>query len=143
MRLSLPLAMSTPPNNEKSPRKWFKHKLRLVLPSKSPSRNLDVPDADALPISTNVPPINASFLAAQENSPSDGPRIIPDHTGISESVSFIIKGFEHNFDEGHTSLSDVKSSQFTGFSTPMNVTTSASTSLLTLWLTMKDINSTL
>ena len=38
---------------------------------------------DARRTSTNVPPINASFLAAQakKNSPSDGPRVIPDHTG--------------------------------------------------------------
>ena len=74
--VSLPLAMSTPPNNERSPRKWFKQKFRSVFSSKSPSRNLD-----ALPTSTNVPPINDSFLEAQtrENSPSDA-----DRTGSGE-----------------------------------------------------------
>ena len=78
------LAMSTPPNNERSQKKWFKQKFRSVFSSKSPSRNLDV--SDASPTSTNVPPIDTSFLAAQarENSPSDGPRAIADRTGSGE-----------------------------------------------------------
>ena len=79
--LSLPLGMSTP-QNERSPRKWLKKKLRSVFSSESPSRNLGVPDAQST--STNVPPINnASFLAAQarENFPSDRARVIPDRTG--------------------------------------------------------------
>ena len=82
--LSLPLVMSSPPNNEKPQRKWFKEKFRSVFSSKSPSRNLDVSDARLT--STNVPPINDSFLAAQarENSASDGPRVIADHTGSGE-----------------------------------------------------------
>jgi hypothetical protein len=77
--LGLPLAMSTPPNNERSPRKWFKQKIRSVFPSKS--RNLDVPDAQHT--STNVPPIDASFIEAQArgNSPSDG---TTDRTGPGE-----------------------------------------------------------
>ena len=79
-RVSLPLAMSMP-QNEQSPRKWFKQMLRWVFSCKSRSRNLDMQDARRT--STNVPPINASSLAAQakKNSPSDGPRVIPDHTG--------------------------------------------------------------
>ena len=81
---SLPLAMSTPPNKERSQKKWFKQKFRSVFSSKSPSRNLDMPDA--LPTSTNVPPIDNSFLAAQamEDSPSNGPRAIADPTGSGE-----------------------------------------------------------
>jgi hypothetical protein len=71
-------------DNERSPWKWFKQKFRSVFSTKSPSRNLDVPDI--LPTSTNVLPINATFLAAQarENSPSDGPRDIADRTGPGE-----------------------------------------------------------
>ena len=85
-------------NNERSPRKWFKQKFRSIFSSRSPSRNspsrspnrnspsrnLDVPDA--LPTSTNIPPINASFLATQakENDPSDEPRIIADRKGSGE-----------------------------------------------------------
>ena len=82
--LSLPIAMSTPPNNERTQRKWFKQKLRSVFSSRSPSHNLDVPDP--LPTSTNVPPINASLFEAQarENSPSDGPRITADRTVLGE-----------------------------------------------------------
>ena len=80
---SVPLAMSTPPNNERRPKNWFKQEIRSVFPSKT-SRNLDVPDG--LPTSTNVPPINDSFLVARarENSPSDGPRIIADQKGSGE-----------------------------------------------------------
>ena len=81
--LSLPLTMSTPPNDER-PGKWFKQRFRSLFPSKSPSRNLDGPDAS--PTSTNVLPIDASSLAVQdrESSPSDRPRVIADHTGSSE-----------------------------------------------------------
>ena len=81
---SLPLAMSTPSKNERSPRKWLKQKFRSVFASESPSRNSDVPDA--LPTSTNVPPIKASLFAAQggENSPSDA-----DCTGSGEYIDFI------------------------------------------------------
>ena len=62
------LAMSTPPNNERSPRKWLKQKFRSVFSSsRSPSPNLEVRSK-----STNVPPIN---------SPSDSPRISADRTG--------------------------------------------------------------
>ena len=77
--VNLSLTMSTPPNDERSSRKWFKQKFRSVFSSKSPSRNLDV--QDALSTSTIVPPTNASFLAAQarENSPSD-----TDRTGSGE-----------------------------------------------------------
>ena len=80
---SLPIAMSTPPNNERT-QKWFKQKLRSVFSSRSPSHNLDVPDP--LPSSTNVPPTKASLFAAQarENSPSDGPRITADRTVLGE-----------------------------------------------------------
>ena len=82
--LSKPLAMSTPPNDERSPKKWLKQKFRSVFPSKSTSRrNLDVPDA--LSTSTNVP-INTSFLAVQatENSQSDVPHVKADRTGSGE-----------------------------------------------------------
>ena len=62
------LAMSTPPNNERSPWKWLKQKFRSVFScSRSPSRNLEVRST-----STNVPSINF---------PSDGPRILTDRTG--------------------------------------------------------------
>ena len=77
-------------NNERSPRKWFKQKFRSVFSSRSPSRRrLDLPDA--LSTSTNIPPINASFLATQakendpkENDPSDEPCIIADRKGSGE-----------------------------------------------------------
>ena len=83
--LNLLLAMSTPSNNERSPRKWFKQKFRSVFSARSPSRSrLDVPDA--LPTSTDIPPINPSFLTAQakENSPSYEPRITADRKGSGE-----------------------------------------------------------
>ena len=72
--------MSIPPNNEQPPKKSFKQRFRSMFSSKSPSRDLGVPDAPP-----NVPPINTSFLTAQarENSPS-GPRVIPDRTGSGE-----------------------------------------------------------
>ena len=79
-----PLAMSTPTNNERSPRKWIKQKFGSVFSSsRSPSRNLEVPDARS---TDNIPPIKSSFLATQArgNSPSDGPRIIADRTGSGE-----------------------------------------------------------
>ena len=70
------LAMSTTPsNNERSPRKWLKQKIRSVFSSsRSPSRNLEVRST-----STNVPPIN---------SPSDGPRIIADRTESGKKIGF-------------------------------------------------------
>ena len=87
--LSLHLAMSTPPNNERSPRNWFKQNFRSIFSSsKSLSRNLDVPDTR--PTSTNI---NNSPLAAQtrENySPFqvDGPPVKADCTGSGESIDF-------------------------------------------------------
>ena len=140
--------MSTPPNNERSSRKWIKKKVYSVFsPSKSQSRNLEVPDARST--SVNFPPIqvNASFQTAhdRENSPSDGPRIIANRTRSGEWINF-----NHNprfelllntpSSEGHASISDVQPSLFTGSSTPVNVTTGTSTSSLTSWLTLKDIN---
>ena len=71
----LSLAMSTPPNNEKSPRKWIKQKFSSVFSS---SRNLDVPDAQST---------SNSFLAAQAREKS--PRIIADRTGSGKKISFI------------------------------------------------------
>ena len=78
-----PFAMSTPTNNERSPRKWIKQKFGSVFSSsRSPSRNLEVPDAR----STDNFPASSRFLAVQarENSPSNGPRIIADRTGLGE-----------------------------------------------------------
>ena len=59
--------MSTPPNNEKSPRKWLNQKFRSAFSSKRST-------------STNVP---------QMNSPSDGPRIVADRTGSGMKIGFI------------------------------------------------------
>ena len=71
--ITKPFAMSTPSNNEQSPRKGFKQKFRSVFSSiRSPSRNLEVQST-----STNVPPIN---------SPSDGPRIIADRPGSGKKI---------------------------------------------------------
>ena len=123
---SITLAMSTPSNNGRSARKWFKQKLSSVFSSsRSPSRNSEVRST-----STNVPPIN---------SPSDGPRIIADRTGSGKKIGFIHdpRVLTHTFLE---ELSDLKPSLFTGSSTPENVTTSTSTTSLTFWLIMKDIN---
>ena len=78
--------MSTRSNNEQSPRKWLKEKFRSVFSSRSPSHSrLDVLP-NAIPTSTDIPPINASFLAAQakENFPSKEPRIIADRKGSGE-----------------------------------------------------------
>ena len=77
-------AMSTPPNNERSPRKWFKQKFRSVFSSsRSSSRSLEGQSTG-----TNVPPLNSPF-------DSDGPRIIADRTGSGKKIGLIhkFKGF--------------------------------------------------
>ena len=62
---------------------WFKQKVRSVFQSKSPGRNLDVPDVRP----TDVPLIDISFFffaaQARENSRSDG-TTDSDHTGSGE-----------------------------------------------------------
>ena len=75
-------AMSTPPNNERSPKKWFKQKFSSVFSSsRSPSRSLEGQSTG-----TNVPQIK---------SPSDGPRIIADRPGSGKKIGLIhkCKGF--------------------------------------------------
>ena len=117
--------MSTPPNKERPPNKSLKEKLRSVFSSsRNPRRNLEVQST-----STNQ---------------TDGPRIKAERTESGKKIGFnsYIQGFEHILPE---ELSDVKQSLFTDSSAPANDTTSTSETItsmtLTLWLSMKDINS--
>ena len=120
--------MSTPPNSERSPKKWFKQKFRSVFSSsRSSSRSLEGQSTG-----TNVPPINSPF-------DSDGPRIIADRTGSGKKIGSIHK--YKDFNTFLKELSDVKPILVTGSSIPANVTTSTGRTSLILWLTMKDINS--
>ena len=113
--------MSTPPNNERSPRKWLKQKFRSAFSSK-----------ELRSTSTNVPPINSS---------SDGPRVIADHTGSGKRIGLILNLWLLTHLEVHPSISGAQPSLLTGSLTPANVTTSTSTTSLAFWLTIKDINS--
>ena len=97
---SLLFAMSTPPNNERSPpRKWITQKFRsLVSSSRSQSRNLEVRST-----SINAPPINSDRSGMKiglfhKYKGLNIPRRIPFYTWRASLSEYYRECYEYRYD---------------------------------------------